>query len=225
MLELWETARDRSPVRRALAMLGAAVPEAEAGRIAALPIGARDRLLLQLRSACFGRRLECLSTCPDCAEAVEFELTLDDLLAASGEAPAAEGSVNWKGRSVRLRPVTSADLLALEHTRPEEMILVLSRTCVLDADVALPIETASAVLAELDPGADLRFAIICPACGTRWSSVFDIGAYLWREVEMVARRLLPEVHAIAAAYGWSETAILALSSARRQSYLALIGAR
>ena len=43
-------------------------------------------------------------------------------------------------------------------------------------------------------------------------------------VEMAARRLLPEVHALASSYGWSEKEILALSPARRRSYIALLGA-
>ena len=44
-------------------------------------------------------------------------------------------------------------------------------------------------------------------------------AFLWDEVDVRARRLLDEVHALAGAYGWSEQRILALSEARRRAYL------
>ncbi len=94
--------------------------------------------------------------------------------------------------------------------------------------LALPAEVAEAVaqrMAEADPQADPQLAMHCPSCGHAWSAGLDIAAYLWAEVDAWARRTLREVHALASAYGWSEGEILALSAARRQAYLDLIGAR
>lgn len=52
---------------------------------------------------------------------------------------------------------------------------------------------------------------------------FDIGAYLWEEVDAWADRTLRDVHLLAASYGWSERDILDLSPARRGRYLELAG--
>ena len=52
----------------------------------------------------------------------------------------------------------------------------------------------------------------------------DAGQLLWEEIEARALVLLREVHHLASAYGWSEAQILALTPARRASYLAMAGA-
>jgi hypothetical protein len=75
--------------------------------------------------------------------------------------------------------------------------------------------------AAADPQADVRLALDCPACGAAWQAPFDIGAFLWTRLQAEALRLLGEVHELAAAYSWSEQEILALSPARRSTYLEL----
>jgi hypothetical protein len=52
---------------------------------------------------------------------------------------------------------------------------------------------------------------------------FDIVSHLWTELDAWARRMLREVHALAATYGWSEAEILRMSATRRRAYLDLIG--
>jgi hypothetical protein len=42
------------------------------------------------------------------------------------------------------------------------------------------------------------------------------------KIDMLARRLLREVDALARVYGWSEAAILALPATRRQAYLEIV---
>ena len=58
-------------------------------------------------------------------------------------------------------------------------------------------------------------------CGAGWTDILDVLDYLWREVDLAARRLIGEVAEIAAAFGWAERDILALSPVRRRSYLEL----
>ena len=91
----------------------------------------------------------------------------------------------------------------------------------------LPDEAVRAVteeMAKADPQAEIRIALVCPACQQRWSLLFDIASFLWSEIEDWARRLLREVHQIASAYGWPEREILAIGARRRCSYLEMIGA-
>ena len=230
VLNIWEERRSQTMTRRALALLDASLPKDDAASMADLPIGMRDRLLLRLRAACFGETFECLCTCPDCGETVEFTLAVSDLVATMGNAPRGHGHLDLDGRQIGLRPVTSRDLLALEGRGSEEIVLRLIERCIDGVENrASDLSTSEAgrlseALAELDPGADLKLSLTCPDCGAAWNSPFDIASYLWTEVEMAARRLLPEVHALASSYGWSEKEILALSPARRRSYIALLGA-
>ena len=77
-------------------------------------------------------------------------------------------------------------------------------------------------LADADPQTDVRFALACPACGFDWSAPFDVVAFLWAEIDVWANRLLGDVHVLASAYGWSEPDVLAVSPARRRSYLQMV---
>ena len=56
----------------------------------------------------------------------------------------------------------------------------------------------------------------------RLQLLFDIGAFLWSEIEACASRLLAEVDALARAYGWRERDILAMSGIRRAAYLDMV---
>src|SRR6185295_11946385 len=68
---------------------------------------------------------------------------------------------------------------------------------------------------EADPTAAMTTTADCPGCGHTWEAAIDVAAFLWREISATARRLLREVHELASRYGWSESQILRLSTARR----------
>ena len=51
----------------------------------------------------------------------------------------------------------------------------------------------------------------------------DIRAVLWAEVEAWANELLHDVHALASAYGWSESDVVRLSPWRREWYRQAVG--
>jgi hypothetical protein len=232
LVGVWEEALHQSHVARALAILRRAIPEADPDGLADLPVGKRDALLLELRELSFGPVAECVAACPACKATLEFSVTVRDLLVA--DSPTLESVVEWQGMRLRIRPATSRDQLSLAGlTDPDAMAGVLLQRCALPVNAAegertahVPQEAADLVaseMARLDPGADLRFALSCPACGATWTNVFDAASFLWREVEVAARRLLSEVHALATAYGWSESEILNLSPTRRRAYLRLTG--
>jgi hypothetical protein len=64
--------------------------------------------------------------------------------------------------------------------------------------------------------------LTCPACQHQWQALLDIAHVLWSEVSAQAHRLLMEVHLLAKAYGWCESDILHMSSARRAAYLHMV---
>ncbi|MFD0346200.1 hypothetical protein ACFQ0M_09210 [Kitasatospora aburaviensis] len=79
-----------------------------------------------------------------------------------------------------------------------------------------------AALAAADPQAEALLGLDCPGCGTPWWEPFDLGAFLWADVERIALHTLAEVDTLARAYGWREADILALGRRRRHRYLDLV---
>ena len=244
LLAVWENGSALSSPRRALLILGAAAPETPPAELGRLSIGRRDDLLLQLRAAAFGPHLEATATCPHCGEKLEMAFNTDELRSLS---PANVGSVVPPRTDVTAPLTLECDDHSLTFRLPDSFDLVeittgsdlaqaetaLLRRCVLSArngnhvltpdQLPAPVVTALAArLAEEDPQADLSLSLTCPACDHHWAESFDIVNFFWREIEAWSVRLLREVHTLAAAYGWSETEIVALSPARRRLYLEMI---
>jgi hypothetical protein len=258
LLDVWERGADASPIERALALLAAA-HGLSPGEIARWPIGTRDGHLLRFRERTFGPSLEALAECPSCGETAETGVDIADLLALAATAatdrrplvqdaaatttltepvdvppPETEPiGVEWAmgdGRSVRFRPVTSDDLLAV--LRADAGATALLERCIVSADVEPAavlrafeggvIPSLGRVLADADPLADIALDLRCPSCGQAWAAPFDIVSYVWTEIDAWAMRTLRDVHRLARAYGWSESAILALSPARRAAYLEMV---
>lgn len=236
LVGVWERGIDQPPVRRALLLLDSATDPATAtpdDDPAALAIGVRDARLLALRADLFGPVIEAVARCPECGQDVEFELSGSDL----GAEPSPDtGALRVEGTTVTVRPVTSADILAVAQLPIEEASRALAGRCVVDAraadgSVARPetlsetaVSRVSEELARLDPGARIDLALACPECGSDWVAPFDVVGFLWKELDSWARRTLADVHTLARSYGWAERDILALHPQRRRHYLELVRA-
>ncbi|MGD8791837.1 MAG: phage baseplate protein [Anaerolineae bacterium] len=239
LLDTWEQGYARPPARQALLLLAAASPGTPLEALARLSIGRRDRRLLRLRAWTFGPRIVARADCPACGERLELDFRVEDLVAdeAAGLDTNPEPlALQMAGYDLRFRLPNSLDLEAVAASggNGEGRRRLLAR-CLLEARgeageapaETLPDEVVEAVAARMaaaDPQAEVELALSCPACDHRWQAVFDISAFFWEEVEAWAQRTLREVHALAGAYGWRETDILALSAWRRQAYLEMIGA-
>jgi hypothetical protein len=237
LLNLWERGQAEPPARRALALLAAACPETPVGELARLEIGRRDRLLLALRERTIGPRLGGVAACPACGGRLELELAVDDLLVAEGavETPLTLAAAGFE---VRFRLPNSLDLLALDGADPDPAAARcrLLAACLLEARSpdggpapaeALPeavLHAVAARMSEADPQAEIELALECAVCGQSWLAPLDVVAFLWAEIDALARRLLYDVHVLASAYGWREAEILALSPWRRRAYLEMAGA-
>jgi hypothetical protein len=242
VLQLWERGEGRRPAERAFVMLARACEGVSADRLAAMTVGESESALLKLRMATYGRYLQAIDDCPACSTTVELEIDAVELIEASGGAAARAASdgggepkgvaVSIDGWQLQIAPPTVGDLLAVSGVADEaggrDLLLV---RCVRDA--RSPDGTASSALAlpgsvrdrvseaieRQDAAAQLTSHLECPDCKHGWDILLDVGSYLWREIAASARRLLREVHELASRYGWSESAILRLSSARRHAYL------
>ena len=223
-LELWELGASLQPLDRSLLALGMADP-ASAIDFADLPLGRRNLALLELHASWFGPQLMAWTACPDCDEKVEFELDVSEL-AATGRVQQVPESVRVGQLTFRLP--TSRDLAHVATAESAEAASIgLLERCRIDGPENSTwtddlLEAVEERLAGEDPLAESRLALTCPSCGRAWEDTLDIGRFLWAEVETRARRTLWEVHALASAYGWSESETLALSPARRAMYLKMV---
>ncbi len=234
LLAVWEHGQRLSPARRALALLATTEPETPIDDLARLSIGARDARLLALREVLFGPRLEGRTTCAGCGKPLAVDFRTPDIRRRPVMPAQNAGMVQHDGYEVRFRLPDSTDLLSIaEEGDAGSALSALRERCVLGAAAGgesrpafgLPPAVAAALeerMACLDPDADIQLALRCPDCGHGWEARFDIVSFLWTELDAWARRLLGQVHELAAAYGWREGDILALSPLRRQLYLGLV---
>lgn len=236
LLNVWERGLGQRPVQRALSLLATACPETPLDELARMTIGRRDEALLVLRERTFGPRLVGLASCPECSEWIELMFEASQIrVEPSGEPPETLALCD-SGWRVQFRLPNSLDVAVVED-RPsvEDARTALLSRCLLAAEhegetlgaEQLPPPIAGAVaqrMAQADPQGDVQLACACPRCGRTWQAAFDIVSFFWAEIHAWARRTLHEVHMLASAYGWLEADILALSVARRQMYLEMIGA-
>jgi hypothetical protein len=137
-----------------------------------------------------------------------------------------------EGFQVQFRLPNSGDMVALSGQRDVELIRKqLLERCLVEAFTAggapvqlgqLPESVLEVVIQEMerrDPQANLQIELNCAACGHCWEAAFDIGSFLWAEIDAWAKRTLRAVDLLARTYGWREADILAMSPTRRQIYL------
>ena len=245
LLDAWDAGGAAPDVARGsvvLAVSGVVTPDDAAD----LPLGVLGELALQCHIEAFGARLDGVVGCPTCAGTLEVALRLDRLLADSvartesvartDSATRAEHADRTDSCSVELttgtahvRAPTVRDLLAV-GTTDDPAHAILAR-CVQDrAGCAVdPTQVSAADLelldAALEQGAGVgltRVRTSCPDCDSEVVAVLDPCALLWGQVLAAAPALLREVARLAAAFGWTEDEVLALTPTRRSAYLELV---
>lgn len=187
--------------------------------LAALPVSIHDRLLAEVFRAEVGPRAICRAACTACGEAFEFELVLDDVIAAQDAEAArtgpADGDGRWTVAGHRVRAPLLADVAggaepalisALCDTPPDMQAIVA---------IAAFLERAAPILA-FDLDAD------CPQCGAAQRLAFDLPRFLVRALANDRPFLIRETHLIAARYGWSHAEIMALPRDDRRAFATLI---
>ncbi len=234
LLGAWEQCLSQSAVQRPLTLLSHCGADPTAERLAQLSLGQRDAALLTLRERAFGPRMSGLATCPSCALEVQLELEVSDIRVAGPSVSSASSELCLGECDVSFRLPNTTDLAALAAAGDvSSSKRILLERCLLSVrqdgrDMSagqLSEEAIAAIsdrMSEIDPQADVQLALSCPQCDQHWHAPFDISSFLWSEVHVWALRLLRDVHALAAAYGWGEAEILSLTPTRRQAYLELI---
>ena len=226
LLEIWESAPGDSPVEVGLMLLAAAGEDASS-----LTIGEFDARLLELRRSLFGRAMNASASCPDCSSRLDVELDAARLRPPGGAPPAESLEIEQDGYRVSFRMPRIPDARAAAAAGSAGAArLVLLRRCVTAArrdGAGVPAEDLPEAVCRAigermdceDPEAGFVLGVTCPCCGHSWEAPLDAAAYLAREINAWAVRVLSEVHTLASRYGWAERDILALSPKRRRLYL------
>lgn len=208
-----------------------------------LTVGDREALLLHLRRLTLGDRLQCVLSCPDpdCGEKMDLDLKVSDLLLspyphtqASHETTVRESDTAYR---VRFCLPTGADQEAaagLARKDSQAAADLLLRRCVecvtAEDDDGEPLEDwppavahqLPAIMAELDPQAELVLNLACPVCGHAFSAIFDTATYFFQELAGRMKHLYREVHLLAFYYHWSEAEIMGMTARKRHRYLDLL---
>lgn len=223
-LDLWERGWRLHPLDRGLLAIGTVLPDLAYDTLADWPLGRRNDALAELHGASFGRNFEGRILCPVCKERLEFRV---DGLALQEKRTETATSIVANGCSFRL-PTTRDLVRVARESDPGRAVLELVRGCQMDACSASyqeqDFEEIGDKMASADPLGEIRLKFDCVKCGHQWQENLDLVAFLWAEIEARAKRLLVEVHTLAAAYGWTEGETLSLSDRRRRFYLKMVRA-
>jgi hypothetical protein len=242
IIRIWELGQDRPSWQRALLLLAPCFPDARPSELGALPLARRNTLLLELRERTVGPVMHCFVLCPQCGAPLEFSATVRELLDRANEEPQGGSSENEftlevEGGTVSCRMLTTHDLAAaagyLDVTGAMNALLLRSAFPAASPATSGPpspafekeVEQAvSQAIERVAPLTDIRIPLCCASGEHIWAASLDIASFLWTEIDRIAARLLDGVQALARAYGWQESEILAMSDGRRKFYLEAIQA-
>ena len=229
MLTLFDQGARLHAIDRALLVLRYALPEVDYESLVSLPLGQRDRYLLEVRQRNFGDRLDAFTECPACRERLEFALSCRALMDNTRSEASAAQQIVIEGMQFELRCPDSTDAaVAAASSSADRAVDAFLTRCLRRADdrhftvgelTVAHRMTIAAELAARDPAAEILLALTCSMCGHGWQALFDINHVLWREIRARARRLLQEVDVLARVYHWNEAEILGMSEARRALYV------
>jgi hypothetical protein len=207
--------------------------------IAEMTIGDRVALLLHLRRISFGDVAQLETRCPACQEPMASDLAISELVRQPQVQPETDYyNIEFDEYSIWARLPCGKDqnLIAQAGSHPDGPInseidyaRQIVRMCVTRSIPDLPrelpvglVQKISAKLEVLDPLANIKLNMTCPACNRSFKMPFFVEQFLLLELMMHQRRLEQEIHWLAFYYHWNENEILSLPITRRKRYVELI---
>ncbi|MEU6036015.1 hypothetical protein ABZ801_11455 [Actinomadura sp. NPDC047616] len=215
-----------------------------------LLVADRQFVLLKVREATFGERVQGSVPCPwpDCGRRVAVSFSTSDVpvRAARDKGPVhtavlsadAMPGAGDADRTVAFRLPTGADQEALSGLLEENEAAALTgllARCLLRVgpDTSVDEERVARLspLARLEierrmeeaaPRVDLLMEAECAHCGRAFSAPFDPQGFFFGELRATADLLRREVHYLAYHYHWSEREIMEMPRARRGRYIAVL---
>jgi hypothetical protein len=234
LLDAWESALTADPADRALHVLQS-MCDGGCDHLADRPTGDLNRLLLQARTLLFGGECDAIAECRCCGTELEATIPLPALSSAEG-ALCSVGETTIGDIRVSYRLPSWRDLAALADQSVDDAAGQLLARCLTSITSGqrrvelgeLDPETVDAIdeaIFRADPDTLITVQLICPDCGETARLPMEPATFLWDEVDRWAVSVLSQVAELAAAFGWSEDSILAMTPGRRQMYLLLADGR
>jgi|tagenome__1003787_1003787.scaffolds.fasta_scaffold20989179_13 hypothetical protein len=224
------------------------VTEVDAGVVRRLLVADRQFILLRLREATFGDRVQGSVPCPwpDCGKRVIVSFSTRDVpvTASSDKGPLytlvlsseAMPEAEEPERTVEFRLPNGADQELVSPLLGDNEAAALSallERCVLrlgtgtgaaEADALSPLarQEIERGMEEVAPSVDLTLDAECAECGREFSAPFDPHAFFFGELRVSSEVLYREVHQLAYHYHWSEREIMEMPRDQRSRYLAVL---
>jgi hypothetical protein len=230
LLEIWEDGSVQGPVSRAVILL-AAIRGEQVATAAEVDVGTRDVHLAKMLAEIAGTVVPAIADCGRCGALLDVPVDLTAICALPVHEPGEALTAAAGDRRVSFRLPTSRDLLALSGLPAAAARRALLARCLgltpgsLTGDHAGPLgEAVEEAMEVAAPAGAVDLMVQCPGCGAGMSLPLDLPELLWAEIEAQVSEVLEDVHALAAAYGWTEADVLALTPMRRAAYLAMADA-
>lgn len=238
-------------ISRCVRRIGAVRPVTDAVARRLL-VADRQYLLLKLREATFGSRIEGTLACPwpHCGAKIDVDFSTGEIPVTGYEAVEATYQVELSAevapadaegrplRTITFRLPNGADQEALgdELTRnPARALTRLFERCLTGndeegrgADVLVERlsprarQTIEQAMAARAPHLELEMDLTCPECGRSFKAPFDLQDFFFGEVRTSRDLLLRQVHYLAYHYHWSEREILEMPRDKRLDYIEVL---
>lgn len=230
--ELFVVETDLAPVPALLGLAARVTAAASGAEVdwASVPASDAGAVALTIRQAWLGDAISTDTRCPQptCGERIDVAFGIGAYLRhhrprrprGASQAPD-PGWFTLTGADVRFRIPTIGDVIAVRY-EPAPDAALLSR-CVDPAEISRAVaRRLDRALSALAPSLSDLVGGGCPACGHQVALRFDPVSYTIADLRNAFAGVHWQTHAIAAAYGWPEDAILALPRGRRARYASII---
>lgn len=207
VVSAWEAAEGLIPAERTAALLVALRLAPDHRTALGYDVGRAAELLGTGLAETFGETVEVVVGCPRCGGLLQAQATVPRSPSPGSETTSADPA------AARLPTLGE---LSRVHGRPDAAA-TLQGWCAGGTE-------PGTVLAQLVEHTMVQGPVVCPDCEAVFDATLDVAALSWERISIEAPRLLADVAVLATAFGWSESAILGLSSSRRSAYLQLAGA-
>lgn len=211
----------------------------------------RNFLLLKLREATFGPRVQGTVPCPwpDCGQKADIEFSVEDIPVLPSEDkgpihtmtlshPAAFLHEGTPIREVAFRLPTGEDQESLSGRLDENESLALAELLARCIARIGPLEIVSPVQIEglspmarmeveqemlrVAPRIELNMDVSCPECARDFTAPFDVQDFFFGEMRTSRDLLYREVHYLAFHYHWSEKEIMEMPKDDRRHYIEIL---
>jgi hypothetical protein len=210
-----------------------------------LLVADRQLIVLRLREATFGERVQGSVQCPwpGCGKRVAVSFSTRDVpvTASTDKGPLYEMKLSPEAdeaeRTVEFRLPTGADqesLSALVAENEAAALAALLGACVTRLGSGTCDDEVVATLSprarqeierrmhEVGPRLDLTMEADCAECGREFSAPFEIQDFFFGELRVTGDLLYRQVHQLAYHYHWSEREIMEMDHVQRNRYLAVL---